>query len=573
MAGFLPSERQCSDDDFQRGTSLFLALAHKEKGGKGKDDEQLVSLHDLDPETTAAVEQFKEQCRLRYGGVAQAFEEVDPDCTGAIGTEPFRHWCIELNCSNRLRRLLDYLDAGDAGNISLEDIDEDAAEKCHDAAEMRREIEEVRREQDEEKGRIEFKAPPPVGVRVGVEARDEKRAMEEKLKAAAALKLKMSRKYGTLLNAWRKSLNPAGKTFVDIHQFVRACEKEGIKREDTSKAWEGMSPNDIKMIKFEQFDPSMAIALNGFKRCLASRYGSVKAGLEIADKNHDFMLSKQEFLALCYECQWKGNEHQLFEYLDTTGSGQANLYFIDRRIGLGTKRQRQAEERKRKAREKAKLKRESEAAEAAGTQAAAAPEGSSEAQAAKEHSDGEGTAGQAAAPTAAQGEDCRSLSFQFGKTAPGKSLGKPSRRPAQNHNASTVSGGPSLSALSCSARSLAEMASLGSLGSMCAGARPRMVQLRKVRSQPTLAPLKPSWDNEHHVLVTPGNRLEKVVHQTTNVDTHHKDRLALSMELLGREVPIEVWIQQQMAEKRKVEARRPSGTGSQEALSEDDDDW
>jgi len=130
-----------------------------------------------------------------------------------------------------------------------------------------------------------------------------------------------------------------------------------------------------------------------------------------------------------------------------------------------------------------------------------------------------------------------------------------------------------LSALSCSARSLAEMASLGSLGSMCAGARPRMVQLRKVRSQPTLAPLKPSWDNEHHVLVTPGNRLEKVVHQTTNVDTHHKDRLALSMELLGREVPIEVWIQQQMAEKRKVEARRPSGTGSQEALSEDDDDW
>ena len=86
-----------------------------------------------------------------------------------------------------------------------------------------------------------------------------------------------------------------------------------------------------------------------------------------------------------------------------------------------------------------------------------------------------------------------------------------------------------------------------------------------------LAPLKPSWDSRHHVLVTPGNRLEKVVHQTTNVDTHHKDRLALNMELLEREMPIEAWIQQQMVDKKNVEAR--ADTGSQEALSEDDDDW
>ncbi|CAK0816525.1 unnamed protein product, partial [Prorocentrum cordatum] len=174
-----------------------------------------------------------------------------------------------------------------------------------------------------------------------------------------------------------------------------------------------------------------------------------------------------------------------------------------------------------------------------------------------------GSPGPAAAPAAAPAEGGRERKpLRPGGRARGRSRGRA-------HNASALSGGPSVGALSCSAQSLAEMASLGSLGSLCAGARPRMVQLRKVRSQPTLAPLKPSWDSRHHVLVTPGNRLEEMVHQTTSVDTHHKSRLALSMEMLEREVPIQVWMQQQMAEKKKVEAR--ADIRSQE--SEDDDDW
>ncbi|CAK0816526.1 unnamed protein product, partial [Prorocentrum cordatum] len=342
QVGFLPPERQCSDEDFERGTDLFQALAHEEKGAKGEGAERLVSLRDLDPETKTALEELKEHCQLRYGGVAQAFEAVDPDGTGTIRSEFFRRWCVELNCSNRLRRLLDYLDARDVGHVSLEDIDEGAAEKCREAAERRQELEDARREQDEEKGRSPFPAPPPVGVRVGVEACAERRAAEARSRAANALKAKLSRKYGTLVSAWRKSLNTAGERFVDVHHFVRACEKEGIAREDATKAWEGMGPNDTE-ITFLQFDPSMATALNGFKKSLASRYGSVRAGLEIADKNQDFLVSKREFLALCYECQWKGNEHHLFEYLDTAGSGQANLYLIDKRTGLEMKRQREAE--------------------------------------------------------------------------------------------------------------------------------------------------------------------------------------------------------------------------------------
>ncbi|CAK0797810.1 unnamed protein product [Prorocentrum cordatum] len=541
QCGYFRPEDEGSDDDSPPGHELFMAVAHKVKGGGegGKEGgaEWLVSLHDLDPGCRDAVEEFKTQCRARYGSVVRAFEEVDPDSTGTVSTTSFKAWCIEMNCSKCLKRLLDYLDAGDVGEIKLEDIDEDAASQNQEAADKRRQMEDEWREQDEEKGRIPFKEPPPIGMRVGVEARAEERAAQAGRRAAGAVRQKLARKYGTLLGAWRKSLSTTGSRSVDIHHFVRACEKAGIARDEATKAWEGMGLQDTWMT-FDTLDPSMRKGLRSFKECLISRYGSLRAGLDIADKNRDLTLSKQEFLALCYDCQWKGNEHQLFEYLDTAQSGLADLCRVDRRTGLEVKRKRQAEARERKARERRKLKRAAEEAAAAGATG-------SRARAAAKLPDVEGAASQ----------------------APGGQPSRPSRRPAGAHSASTLSPGPSTR----TALSLPEMASLGSLGSACAGSRPRLVRLRKIRSLPVLALPKPSWDHRHHVPDTPLNRLENMVHHATSIGTH-KDRLAHNMDLLERELPIKDWIRQQMVAKRRHEEQLKQAARD-EYPSDDDDDW
>lgn len=542
QCGYFQPEDEGSDDENPPGHGLFLAVSHEVQGGGegGREGgaERLVSLSDLDSGTAALVVELKKHCRLRYGSMVRAFEEVDPDSTGTMSTKSFKHWCVELNCSNCLKRLLDFLDAKDAGEIKLEDIDEDAVAQNQEAVEKRREMEEEWREQDEEKGRVPFTEPPRIGVRVGLEARAEERAGQAGRRAMGALRQKLIRKHGTLLSAWRKSLNTTGNRAVDVHHFVRACEKDGIARAEATKAWEGFGLQDTD-ITFDKLDPSQKKGLKSFRECLASRYGSVRAGLESADKNRDLVLSKREFLALCYECQWAGNEHQLFEYLDTTMSGQANLCQIDRRISLEMKRKRQAEERERKRRERRKLK------QAKAEEEAAAGAKGSKVKAADKLPDVEETASQ----------------------APGDQPSQPSPGPAGTRSATTLSPSPR------TVLSLPQMASLGSMGSQCAGARPRIVQLRKIRSLPALAPPKPSWDRRHHVPDTSGNRLENMVQHATAVGTH-RDKLSLNMNLLEKEMPIKDWIRQQMVAKKQYEEQQRAAAAAQEdAPSEDYDDW
>lgn len=311
--------------DAQKAARFFEAFCDEETG--------VVTLDCMDRRTPAALHEFLARCAARCGGVVQAFIDLDPEGTGVASREGFRHMCHAIKMTDNVRRLLEYLDPNEENEVPLELIHATAAEEAKQFVEHRKEVRKEQLRIDEEKGRMHMKKEPPaIGVPVGVTVRKQERDLEAGRRVLAELKRRLIREHGTLVRAWRKVLTPKGnghKGRIGFAAFESACKAVGIEG-DAQAAWQALEKKG-KSLSLNEFDPGVATDFRELRARIAERYGSVEHAFEEVDSSASYELDFKGFLNLCYECQFRGNERRIFEYLDPEDSQRVPLAAIDRK--------------------------------------------------------------------------------------------------------------------------------------------------------------------------------------------------------------------------------------------------
>mmetsp|Transcript_63268 Transcript_63268/g.119768 ORF Transcript_63268/g.119768 Transcript_63268/m.119768 type:complete len:1137 (+) Transcript_63268:82-3492(+) len=322
-------EANPTDEAHERAEVLFKAL--------DKQDTGTITLAELDDNATyGALAELKLKSQIRFGSCQAAFEQYDPQGTGEITVDQFRHLCHEVRCPDKVHRLLQFVDPNEEGVIKLEVIDKDAAEKAKETVLKIMHIRKMnRRLREKQRGAHMYTELPRIGVLAGPEARDQQRALGSGGQVLGTLRQRWCRKFGNMPQAWRKQLNPRGETFVNFNMFEEASKKAGVESADAKKAWsaltEAESPDGLKRanITLPQLDPGIKEDLKRFIAGLKECYGSVDLAFDAVDANDSFELNYKGFRILCATINYKGNPRRLFDYLDSTGESIAKLSIID----------------------------------------------------------------------------------------------------------------------------------------------------------------------------------------------------------------------------------------------------
>eukprot|EP00927_Polykrikos_kofoidii_P066279 TRINITY_DN61908_c0_g1_i1.p1 TRINITY_DN61908_c0_g1~~TRINITY_DN61908_c0_g1_i1.p1 ORF type:complete len:1328 (+),score=228.30 TRINITY_DN61908_c0_g1_i1:204-4187(+) len=320
-AGFLVAKDKNDEDKakLQLAEKVFKRLADRRSG--------LISLAAFDQFSFSLIHEFRRRCVLRFGSIAAAFLEMDPEATGVASTDALKRLCHDVQLSNGVHRLLEYLDPDSKNEVKLEDIDEEAmaeAEGVVADAEARKTAEEQRNARLKREHMLT--PAPEIGVSCGPAARSAERDLEPGQRVLEEFRNKLRHRYGNLVRAWRKAFR--SQPFIVQSQFKEIWEDHGMRQQDMNIAWVAFNPQNDR-VELENLEPGVLVDVAEFKAKIVERYGSTVRAFEHIDIKTNYRLDKQAFLRLCYDCQFKRNDRRLFEYLDKSESGFMDLRDID----------------------------------------------------------------------------------------------------------------------------------------------------------------------------------------------------------------------------------------------------
>jgi len=305
---------------------------------------KLLRYEHLDSGIAEAIDLMRLACHRRYGGaqnpLLQAFEDYDPDGTGEITVNDFRHLMHSIQLTPMQPRLLAYLDANKTGKVRLDWIDKDLAKEAKHLAEARR----YKQDQQEaaQRGGNEERAPK----KNEAEQRADKRDAAAGQRMLAAFKKHLIKEHGTLVRAWRDVLNPEGNSRISQDEFEEMFNENGFEG-DIEMIWKAIDMKGGTTLSLDLLDPSLGGDLRELRQRMVERYGSIANAFDKTDVDGSYQLDKQKFLELCYECQYRGNERRLFAFLDREDEEMISLSAIDRKALREVKEKRAEEERRR----------------------------------------------------------------------------------------------------------------------------------------------------------------------------------------------------------------------------------
>lgn len=292
----------------------------------------------LDPEGNGEVEAKKlfpdahkelvqfQQCLCNfYGSLDDAFQRVDKDGSLRLDIEGFREWCRQVEFRGNEKRLFHYLDTVGAGQISLANIDEDTFEELFEDAPL-----------DDVSGKVR-KLPGWEDI-VGQQMeqlkseRNVKKVEEIRVNERKEFQHVLIRRHGTLVGGW-KALAGTSKATMKFKDFKGMLDKMKFQG-DHKLLWRSLLGDGVEQkqtLSIHDVEPEIASDIKAFKKCLKERYGNLDDGLDYIDLHHTGILSLKDFLYVCRECEFRGNERRLFEYMDTNNMGQIILEDIDKK--------------------------------------------------------------------------------------------------------------------------------------------------------------------------------------------------------------------------------------------------
>jgi len=316
-------------------------------------DEGLITLADLEkfvklePTTTAMLADLCSLCTTRYGSIQRAFEELDPEGTGELGTQVFKQLCQDVKLSNAAHRLLEFLDAESSGSVQLDAIDQQAAEAAMEACKQQQKLRRRRQKRDEKvRGMHMLAEPRHIGSEVGVEAGKQVRNLQPDMKVLDDLKRRLNGRFGTLVRAWKKSVDPPDKRTMGRSDFGKLCKLGRLPENMVDSAWRGLGLQN-STLSLHQFDPGLVEDFREMRGRLIERYGSIVGAFAEVDMDGSYQLDFKRFLDLCYDCQFRRNDRRMFEYLDKLDTGFVAMSEIDEKAVEKVKQARLEEEERR----------------------------------------------------------------------------------------------------------------------------------------------------------------------------------------------------------------------------------
>lgn len=462
---------------------------------QSKETEQ-ITLDCLDPKTPAMMEKFKDRCEERFGSLQDAFESVDVEGVGIVSREDFRLLCHEVKATDGIFRLMEFLDPKRTGEIRLSLIDGEVTEDAMLATQTRRQMQKSQEHS--------------AGVVAGLEQATQERAKRPARRALDQMKQQLRLKHGSLPRAW-KTVHGSAIKDVGRDGRLRFFEHVGMDSRQAALAWE-LVPKIDEKLSLAQFEPRVGQDFEALRQKIKERYGSNIAMMNELDDGSGSM-DFQRFLELCYECQFRGNERRVFEYLEEDET--IDFERIDEKAAKELQEQKaQAKRREEEERRKMRRKKAERKAKKAKTKA---PE-----------------------PDPSEPEEQASLQEE-----------EPPKVKPEVHRPKAPTG----------------------LGHLCLAMKSPQVKLGKTSSLPSLRIVRSQWNDRHHIADHIGNRDMNLIHVLTSVDTKEQEKCIARVRRKIAENPTMAWYEEQLRleEERNAQIWAPDsdeGEGEEEEALE-----
>jgi Ca2+-binding EF-hand superfamily protein len=170
-------------------------------------------------------------------------------------------------------------------------------------------------------------------------AKQEQKKEADRKKVVHDFRELLQHKYGGVIPAWRRVIDPEDKGRVSADDLQTACLKVGFisdpeKIEEKKKLdhlWYELAGAKGFDAKLEKLEPAAIRALEGFNKGCIARFGSMANAFKELHAKNKPLVTKDEFIAWCKEVRTEhGSDKLLWQYLDDRNVGKILMDALDR---------------------------------------------------------------------------------------------------------------------------------------------------------------------------------------------------------------------------------------------------
>ena len=145
----------------------------------------------------------------------------------------------------------------------------------------------------------------------------------------------LSRRFRTLVAAWRQGLDADADGRLLFHEFCNACKRLGY-RGKLKTLWRALDTNSVGYLTLGHIDKVADAGLDNFRSFLEDNFRTLDDAWErVFDTDRSGRCNESHFIASCKQLRYPGNALRIFRWLDV--AGRRDLYLDDFDI-LGLRR-------------------------------------------------------------------------------------------------------------------------------------------------------------------------------------------------------------------------------------------
>jgi len=146
--------------------------------------------------------------------------------------------------------------------------------------------------------------------------------------ALKEFKAKLQHKYGSVLAAWRKKLDPEGTGSLTEEEMEYRVTLTGFDG-DFSDLWQELTDGVKDAVTLHDLEPAAEEARLEFVKACVARFGSLPIAIKSMQAERTPLATANEFFLFCNELNFKKNRKMLFNYLDSDGVGEVLVTDVD----------------------------------------------------------------------------------------------------------------------------------------------------------------------------------------------------------------------------------------------------